>query len=654
MLRARLAGSADRRVECRVTQVENIPAQSPAQAQSEAADWVRSNWLVLSALALIALQLLLKGAELEHAYFRQDDFAFLDQALDNRHLTASFLFGVYGGHLKPGAMLYIWLLARLSLYDWTLASTVSLALLAASSLALLRLLRTLFGDRPAILIPLLVYLFTPIMLPGLVFWTATLQWLPLQLALFMALNAHVVYTRTGRYRHVLVAAVWIGFGMAFDDAAVLIPLLFVALTSAFADTMHWSSALTATLRRQWRAWLLYAVLMAGYVALFWARLAASAQLPTKPGPFDNVLSFASTLLRVSLVPGALGGPWRWFSIGDYAFATEVPGLTQVSWAVAAAIILVSLWYRRRAWRAWVILAGWVFVSAIAPLVVGRIGIGSATVLGGDLHYLDEALPVLAVCVGLAFLPLVGEENAYRGRPPLQLRLYGVGAVVILFMVGSLWTYQSYAADTSSAPQRSYLATAREALAAVPKGSVIVSSPTPTDIEINALFGRFAYTSQLIGPLAQALPNQHLRFTDSPNGAIPNLLMFDSQGRLWRAFMLGRQGAPPKSDHGCWTVGYSPVRIKIPGPGPVYNWPWTLDLTYLAPTSTIAVEFDGRSHSETLPAGLHDVYVPARGSGRAIMIEVTSGGPDVCIAHLAIGNPEPSLLSKPIPAVPVTG
>ncbi len=127
---------------------------------------------------------------------------------------------MYGGHFMPGSLALTWALSRISLYDWTLASMVNMALLAASGLALLRLLRTLFGGRPAILVPLVVYLFCPIMLPGLAFWATTLQWLPTQLAIFMALNAQVLYVRSGRLRHAVAAAAWIAFGLLFDEAAL--------------------------------------------------------------------------------------------------------------------------------------------------------------------------------------------------------------------------------------------------------------------------------------------------------------------------------------------------------------------------------------------------------------------------------------------------
>jgi hypothetical protein len=55
-----------------------------------------------------------------------------------------------------------------------------------AGLAALRLLRALFGERPAILIPLAVFLFCPLTMPALGEWSSGLESVPLQLATFMA------------------------------------------------------------------------------------------------------------------------------------------------------------------------------------------------------------------------------------------------------------------------------------------------------------------------------------------------------------------------------------------------------------------------------------------------------------------------------------
>jgi hypothetical protein len=630
-----------------VTETDHAwPATVPPDVV-EAAEWVRRNAITLAAVLMIALQLVLKGVALAHAYFRQDDFEFFDRALSS-HLDWSYLMTVLAGHLEPVGMALSWVLVRLSLYDWTLTSIVTLVLVAASGFAALRLLRTLFGNRPGILLPLLVYLFTPLMLPGTAFWSNVLLWLPMQLAIFMALNAHIVYVRGGRYRHAVAAAAWIAFGVLTDDTGVLIPLLIFALTSAFLGSRRWPGAALDAVRRYWKAWVLYAAVMAAYLAVFLIQLSASSQHPGKPGAFSNVLDFAFRLFRVTFIPGALGGPWRWTSVGDIAYAGEIPALAFLAWVVTVFVILASVWYRRHAWRAWVILALWIVLTAIAPLLVGRVGLGDPTALGSDVHYLADSGPVLAVCLGLAFWPVAGDENAYRGRPPVRTRRAATATMLCLFLAGSLWSFHAFETATSSAPVRSYIATARAAVAGAPAGAVIADTSTPANVEIPVLFGRYASTEQVIGPLAGA--GQHLHWVQTPSGVIPNLMVFDSAGRLWPAGVVGLSASPP-ARRGCWEVGTTPARL--PFGTSLFNWPWVLNLSYRGPSATLAVLFAGRWHDVFLPAGFGNVYVPAPGAGSFAMAFV-SAGPGVCIAHLTIGELDPLLLGKPIPAVPVPG
>jgi hypothetical protein len=334
-----------------VTHAAHVRVRVAEPEKSEAVTWIRSNWVTVTAVILILAQLLLKAQVLSRAFFRADDYFFIDWSVKN-NLTWHFLGYTYDGHLMPGSYLLVWLLSRLSVYDWTLVSIVDVVLVVAASLALLRLLRTLFGTRPAILIPLAVYLFSPVMASGLSFWSTALQWLPTQLAMCMAINAQVVYARNGRFRHAVHAAVWILAGLAFDELNALVPLLLFALTSGFLTTGGWARAAVSTLRKHWRAWTLYGAIMIGYIALYIHQLPTSYQQPAKPGQFSSVLTVISLMARVTFIPAALGGPWHWTSLGDWAIAAEFPPVTQLAWSVALLVVLVSLWYRRHAVRAW--------------------------------------------------------------------------------------------------------------------------------------------------------------------------------------------------------------------------------------------------------------------------------------------------------------
>src|SRR5258708_29729241 len=264
-----------------VPHVEELTAAVGPRAATESAEWARKNPVILVAVALIVAQLCWKAYLLSHFYFRQDDFLLLDRALSHG-LSLNYLFSFSGGHLRPGGLAIFWLVTRLSLYDWLPASILTIAALAVAGVVLLRLLLTLFGRRPARLIPLIIFLFTPPSLPGPSFLDPTTDWLPLQLTILLAIYSHIRYVRSGRIRHAIVAAAWLGAGMLFDEQSVLVPFLLFALTPGYLVPGRWLAAAGQALRDYQRAWAIYGALTAGYIVLFVVKLQTSVHRPVSP------------------------------------------------------------------------------------------------------------------------------------------------------------------------------------------------------------------------------------------------------------------------------------------------------------------------------------------------------------------------------------
>jgi hypothetical protein len=617
-------------------------------------EWVRRHRVVLAGLALIAAQLVWKAFFLGHFFFWQDDYRFLDRGLDNG-LTWKYLMWVDAGHLLPGPFAISWAVARIALYDWPFAAGVTLVLLAGACLALLRLLRNLFGDRPAILIPLAVYLFTPLTLAESAWWAGAIEALPLQLATFMALDEHIRYVRTRRFRHAVAAASWMLAGMLFFEKGMVLPLLLFAVTSAFFVPGRWDVAARHAVAGYWRAWLLYAIPLAAYAALFVTRLNTSGNQPGPPGPYRHVLSFISGLVRISFIPGALGGPWKWRSSGALAYSAPPGGLLWVSWIVAAAIVLVSIWNRRYAWRAWAILAGWVAGADIAPIVFGRLRELSGAVLGTETRYLADAAPVLAVCVGLAFLPVVGQRDNRRTRRaparPLQLATAATSATLGAFLLGSLLSAQAYQNATTSAPARNYIANARAALAAAPHGTVVVDGTVPIGVMTAGWFGRYGFASKVLGELARGDPQHRPQWTRHPQGTIDHLMVFGRDGRLWPAALYGHPSLLAPGGQKCWRMARGKVIVHV--------WPtrttgvWTLRVGYFVlRAQQVSVRLGDQVWRVTLRPGLHNVYLPVQGSMRKVIVTGLRG-PE-CIGNTAVGVVVVSNAGPAIPPVPVMG
>jgi hypothetical protein len=672
--------------------------------------WIRAHAVVLAGLALIAGQLGWTAAVLARSYFRQDDFLILDRAL-REGFGWKFLMWMDAGHLMPAGLAILWALARISLYNWLLTSAVIMVLVAAASLAMLRMLVTVFA-RPAeparagILVPLAVYLFGPLSVGAVAWPSAAVRMLPLQLAMFMAVDAHVRYLRGRRLRQLIAAAVWLVIGMASADQGALVPVLLFALTVGYFERGRLRDAAARAVVRHWRAWAVYGVLFAAYCVIFFVQLASSGIQINGPGKATSLYQFTGTLFGTAAVPGSLGGPWQWLRSG-YAQAAPPAAVEYLSWIVAAIVVAVSCVFRPIAWRAWAILLGWIVAADILPVAIRGFEGLEATVLGAQTGYLADATGVLALCLGLAFLP-AGEGAAQAAAetggeapgpastpdsapasasaPGKMLRPVRVVAILAFccFVAGTVVSLQDFESVTSAAAARSYIATAHLALADAPNGTLIVDGPTPATVMDPGFFGSQADTAQVIGLLARGKRySGRLSWTSALSGVLASPMTFDTKGQLRPVAVAGVSSKPPPrpkppprrkgktkavstaTTRSCWNVEDSGAAAKIPLTGTLYRWPWTARLEYSGPAGLLSVSFDAiGSYSQQIavPAGSHVVYIPVLGSGNAVFVTFAGPGPaaigtppqPLCVTHIAVGLVQPAQAGQAIPARPVPG
>jgi hypothetical protein len=616
-------------------------------------DWLRTHKVLVWGALLIVVALAWKAQFLGHLYFRQDDFHDLDIAAESP-LGWHYLTYIGAGHLIIGLRLMAWLLVRISLYNWALASAVSLAFVAAAGIAALRLLRTLFGERPAILIPLLIYLFCPLTLPDLGEWSSALESAPLQLAIFMALAAHVWYIRTGRARHLIVAAAWVAFGLLFFEKGLVLPPLLFAVTSAFlAPTRSWLGGMWLSLVRCWRAWLLYLALMAGYAVLLVVSLHTSSTQPRAPASAGLVGDFARGLTQNSLLPGFIGGPWQWLQVpgGSYAFAAPPAALVWIALLAVAAVILVSVWRIRRAWRAWMILIAWVAIADMLPVIISRLGAFSVAVLGTETRYVADAVPVLAICVGLAFLPLAGQRDTPVTATPRTANFVQVGRasidaaaiLVAIFVFGSIWSSQAYENVTTGSPAASYIADATDAIMLAPRGTQVIDLAVPGDM-VESLFGRYALQSTVIGDIKPG----KLRWIRRPAGTWDGLRIFGSDGRLYQASIRGVSSLPLSAGRKCWPTKNGQTNVRFQSPSPSFTSFLRIGYVWFAAApGDVAVHYPGGTKNLVVKPGLHSGYVRVSGSISTITVDTVGGG--LCIGDAQAGALWPNTLGQILPS-----
>ncbi|HEX9034979.1 MAG TPA: hypothetical protein VF834_24310 [Streptosporangiaceae bacterium] len=617
-----------------------------------ATTWIRTHWVLACALALIAAQLAWKGQFLGHLFFRQDDFHDLDLAVEHR-FTWSYLTFIGSGHLIIGLRVIAWVLVRIGgTYNWGLASAVTLVFVAAAGLAALRLLRDLFGERPAILIPLVIYLLTPLTLPDIGIWSSAMESVPLQLATFMALSAHLRYVRTERRGHLLSAGFWMAFGLIFFEKGLVLPVLLFALTVAYlTDRRSLLDGALRSLAKYWKAWALYAALVVAYLAILAIALRTSATQPKVPIAFGNVITFAYELVRDTFLPGAVGGPWQWFPVpgGSFAFGAAPHALVALSAVAAAAVIGASLWFRPSAWRAWAILAGWIILADVVPVAIGRLNAFDVNVLGLETRYLADATPILALCLGLAFWPL-REVSAESVRPSHVVRRPASGQVtyrivaiaMATFVFGSVWSSQAYENVTSGSTYAAYMASATQATRLAPRGTPVFDVGVSSNM-VEGFFGAYALQSKVIGDISPG----KLRWIRHPSGTIDGLHMFGSDGKLYPAYVYGTTSLPLPAGKKCYPARHGRVLIPFLHLSPAFTGMLRIGyLMYSNSPAVVTVKYGTHARPLTLEPGLHSGYVPISGSVASVMV-YGLGGAGLCVGDAQAGNLRPNLLSQPI-------
>src|SRR6185437_3010462 len=348
-----------------------------------------------------------------------------------------------------------------------------------------------------------------------------------------------------------------------------------------------------------------------------------------------------TLLGTAALPGFAGGPWQWQPSG-YGQAAPPLALEVLSWLLVALVVAASCLLRPRSWRAWVLLLGWIVLADIVPVAIRGFG-GAVTALGQQTGYLANATGVFALCTGLAFMPVLVAKpaeaedavqaaepaTASAGAPaeapaglvaragPRAVRIVTIFAACC-FAAGAIASQQAFASATMAAAPRSYLATARAALAHAPRGAVVVDGATPGSVMNPAFFPPgTADTARVVGSLAtRPGAADRVRWIPALDGVYAAPMIFDARGRLRPVTVTGLRSKAPRhlAKHGpaCWNVTASAT--SIPLGGTLYRWPWMVRLAYTGPAGRLSVRFGpGQARSVVLPAGSHLAYLPVTGS-----------------------------------------
>ena len=607
--------------------------------------------VLLAGLLITVAAAVVKVYVLAHSSFVEDDYLFFAEA-HVAELGHEYLFDLHKGHFMPGALFLVYVQTALWPYEWWVSAGTMLVLQMAALLVFLGLLRELFGRRWAVLVPFAVYAFAPLTLPVLGWWAAALNAVPFQLAIGLALLWMVRYLRTDEPRYAWWAGGAVAFGMFFSVKALFLPsLLFVvAVAWLYPGSLLGAVKRAFVLHRAW--WTTMVGFTVGYLVVYLGRQSAGdgsegASIPD-PGP-------AAELVRRSLTEvfpvGALGGPFEWSPVTPTGGLVDPDSiLIFAAWSIFAVLFLISFRLRRRSWRAWALLAGYlVFVDAV-PTVIAR---GQVGLVGADPRYVADAPMIFALCLALAFL-VVREERAResvggagegggvlparRVRPGRVLTV--TAAVAAVGYVGAAtFSAHTYTETLNGDRLQEYLENVRASLAEVPEAGGLYPRPVPEDVVLS-WNGDRRLSSYVLTPLADDVTT--LRMTLPEQAA--DAYVFDDEGSLVPARPLAEFNAhTPEEGEECLPVQDGVAAFSA--------WPYggpqqvaTLGYTSSEET-TVAVIVGEQVVDAQLPAapdGGH-WYVPVSQSGDTLGLLLPD---EVCLTWASLGPLEPDTEADP--------
>lgn len=596
-----------------------------------------------AALLLTAIQLLLTGSRLSRSWWYQDDFNILARVAD-RALTPGLLFSDYNGHLVPGSWAIAWVLDRVAPLQWWPAALLTLAIVAATDLMLLALLRRLFGDRPAILLPYAMFCSTSLVLTSTLWWAAALQWLPVSLSLVTALWFHVGYLRTRRRADAVGALVSVMLGLAFFEKALTTPVVLALFTVGYAVPGSLWRRPWRAFRQYWAYWLAHAALAGGYLWLYLSKVTIETGVASKAA---DILEVARLMILETLLPSLIGGPLNWYATPQSTIAAwphPSPVLVVAGAVLTTAAAIGSTVLVRGAWRAWLLLAVYLGISValVARVRLGFIG----PFIGRDHRYLTDLAVMAPLCLALAWLPLragldaalVSQHEGSRPRERAErirtrlARRPGVTAAtaaiaVVAMIVGGVISGEAFMSNWSKNPSQAYFENLKGDLAAHYGPVYLFGDEVVPDLIMTPTFLADRQLGQVTKPLA---------VRPVVREAVPYFSIVDESGHLHDGVV---RGVDAKITAAVCSTSTVPAIVQLPVALGAARW--RLRLGYYTNRQTTARVAIGNNPPVVmrLERGLHEVYISLLGGGSAqIRMDGVDAGASVCIGSATLGLP----------------
>ncbi|MGU3502224.1 hypothetical protein [Mycobacterium sp. C31M] len=578
------------------------------------------SWVPRVAVALIALQLAIRGVLAFGGYFYWDDLILIGRAGTQGLLSPEYLFDDHDGHVMPGAFLVAGAITRLVPLQWWAPAVSLIVLQLLASLALLRVLYLILGWRPVLLMPLTFALFTPLTVPGFAWWAAALNSLPMLAALAWVCGDAILLVRSGNRRHAVTGvAVYFGALLFFEKSAV-IPFVAFAVVALLAWVRRESVA--AVWQRGFRLWVGMLAVTVGWVGVY--LLVVDQQRWTLDLGMTAELWWRS--VTHGIVPGLAGGPWDWQRWAPASpWATPPATVMVLGWLVLVAVLAVSLARKDRIGPVWAAAAGYALACQV-PIYLMRSSQFTALELAQALRYLPDLVVVSAILAAVAFAAPNRSDSAWLDSSPA--RSVVVCVLAVAFVASSLYSTATFLRVWQDSPVPEYLHNAQAGLAGAPRGTPML------DQEVDPMImQRVAAPENLASHMFALLPERP-EFSSTTT----DLHVLDSTGRLREALVTWVRAIVPGPTPNCGYLVQTDADVTLPLDGPLLPADWTAEINYLANSEgslTMSLA-EGTPVKVPTHPGLNRVFVRLSGAGDAIKVSANTAALSVCIASGPVG------------------
>lgn len=579
-----------------------------------------------AALLLITGQLAFRAWAAYGGWFFGDDLIFLS---DVARKSGTSYFQLHDAHFMPLGRLLVEPVAHLGPFNWHAAAAEIIALQLLANLTCWWMLKTLFGNRLRILVPLAWYLLSPISIPALMWWAAGLNMLAVQPAIFVAITAHVLHLRTGRKRYLALASLALVLGLCAYEKAVLIPPVLVVVTICYFARGSLLIRAWAALRNFWLAWLAYGVITVAYLLVYFSHDA----VPTDTSKVDYG-ALAQNSIVASLGTGLLGGPWRWAQPGSDNVPRLLANPSELAQIFSWVVLLLFLGYVatrfRGALKPLYFLVPYVLISA-ALIAIGRVSaFGSGVTM--EVRYWTDFIPYASLAAGLMIMPLLDATDPLILRdPPVLTVTLPRGLQVALtfgFVLGSIYSTVQYVRPWHSNYQaRAFLGTTRSDFTAMPGKIQLADQIVPEGVMPGITFP-YNLTSYILAPLGDRLTTPTIA---------NDIGVLNGYGQIVSGLATPDLDVPQVNLQECLNGVSDGVPNVINLGAETYNYPFWASVTYRADEMYDVELAAGKlTYRSRLSRGLHVLSFRTAGSFDHLTVYLPRGA-HVCVDSIHIGK-----------------